>query len=484
MAKKIQLGKPTGLHFEFQPLAITKQHGAGLAWGSLRLWVADQLVWCQQDTGAESTKPVIWTWVDLLSGLARIWPWLVLEESYPLAITPEHPGRLMDAAAQRWQTMAQGQADAEEDTLFDFRQRHDLSTLLRGVYLPAVWVLREGQDCVLWSPTLTNVVRRPYTEVMNTLNEMGQLLANLLPDSVEPRAVVATARWGERQTALTNQFFTTASGLEAPELTELTGCTNLHATDIYKFFEIDPSQMVDAANSELLMAARMTAGFIPVQQQRTLLDQIRAIAPQATPALDALSQTAPASGLPGEPGYQQGYTLANWLRSQLNITPDASADPVQLLNDWGVLIKNFDLNASIDAVAVWGQRHGPAVFPNQNNQSHALPHNGYRSTLAHEICHLHVDRHRALPAAEVLGGQSPKLAEQRAIALPAELLLPRDQAALVCQTTPDIVQAATILEQRFSVSREVVCHQIHNSNFGSHISSFETKRLDTWKNWA
>jgi hypothetical protein len=484
MVKKIQLGEATGLHFEFQPLATTKQHGAGLAWGSLRLWVGDQLVWCQQNTDTETTKPVVWTWVDLLSGLARIWPWLALEESYPLAITPEHPGKLMDAAAQRWQGMAQGQAEAEEDTLFDFRQRHDLSTLLRGVFLPAMWVLREGHDCVLWSPTLAYAVRRPHAEVINTLNELGQLLADLLHDSTDPRATLATARWGQRQTALAQHLFTAASGLEAQEITELTGFVDLASPAIYKFFEIDPNHMTDAANSELLMAARMTAGFIPVQQQRTLLDKIRAIAPQATPALDALSQAAPALGQPGEPGFQQGYALANWLRAQLNMTPDALAEPAQLLADWGVALQPVDINAEIDAVAVWGQRHGPAVLPNLSNKSRASKRNGYRSTLAHEICHLLVDRHRALPAAEVLGGQSPKLAEQRANAFAAEFLLPRDQATIACQVQPDILQAAAALEQRFCVSRELVCHQIHNSSFGAHISSIETKRLDGWKTWA
>jgi Zn-dependent peptidase ImmA (M78 family) len=124
------------------------------------------------------------------------------------------------------------------------------------------------------------------------------------------------------------------------------------------------------------------------------------------------------------------------------------------------------------------------VLPNQNSKSRASSNNGYRSTLAHEICHLLVDRGRALPATEVLGGQSPKLAEQRANAFAAEFLLPREQAALACQNHPNIVQAATSLEQRFGVSREVVCHQIYNASFGQHLSIVDKRQLDGWKNWA
>lgn len=484
MAKTIQLGKPTGLHFAFQPLATSKQHGPGLAWGNLHLYVAEDLVWCQQATPTDTPKPVTWTWVDLLSGLARIWPWLVLEESYPFTLTPENPGKLMDSAAQRWQGMAQGQAEAEENVLFDFRQRHDLSALLRGVFLPAIWVVREGQDCVLWSPALPHAVRRPHAEVVQTLEALGQHLATLLHDSPDPRATLATARWQQRQNALADQLLTIASGLDAPELIEITGQANLNTPAAFEFFEIDPKRFTEAANSELLMAARMTSGFMPTQQQRALLGQIRAIAPTATPALDALSQIAPAINQPGVPGFQQGYTLANWLRAQLNMPPHALAEPAHLLASWGVTIQNFDTAAAIDAVAVWGQRHGPAVLPNQNSKSRASTNNGYRSTLAHEICHLLVDRGRALPATEVLGGQSPKLAEQRANAFAAEFLLPREQAALACQNHPNIVQAATSLEQRFGVSREVVCHQIYNASFGQHLSNVDKRQLDGWKNWT
>jgi Zn-dependent peptidase ImmA (M78 family) len=46
-------------------------------------------------------------------------------------------------------------------------------------------------------------------------------------------------------------------------------------------------------------------------------------------------------------------------------------------------------------------------------------------TLAHEFCHLLVDRGHALSAVDVLGGRMPNAVEARAKAFAGELLLPR-----------------------------------------------------------
>jgi Zn-dependent peptidase ImmA (M78 family) len=52
----------------------------------------------------------------------------------------------------------------------------------------------------------------------------------------------------------------------------------------------------------------------------------------------------------------------------------------------------------IDAVACWGPRHGPAVLLNREGR-HAHTERGARATLAHEICHLLIDRQGSLPLA-------------------------------------------------------------------------------------
>lgn len=174
MAEAIRsLGPDAGLQLRVQWLPASVRHQRGLAWAAFSVCVAGHPVWGEARRAGDSRLE--WTLVDLLHGLARTWVWLMHEEGYPLPLArmPDHPGRLMDLAAARWEELPDSAAEAEEDALFDFRQRHDLSTLFRGLVLPPLWVLREGRDCQVWSPALGGPVLRPYAEVAATLGSWG-----------------------------------------------------------------------------------------------------------------------------------------------------------------------------------------------------------------------------------------------------------------------------------------------------------------------
>ncbi len=140
----------------------------------------------------------------------------------------------------------------------------------------------------------------------------------------------------------------------------------------------------------------------------------------------------------------------------------------------------IEIDAGIDAVAVWGDCHGPAVLLNINPRPRASTTNGRRSTLAHEICHLLADRAHALPVAEVLGGQAPRRTEQRANAFAAEGLLPREQVQRLCRAASNPLEAASRREKTFQVSRTLTLHQINNSDLGASISTTELKHLQRW----
>jgi Zn-dependent peptidase ImmA (M78 family) len=88
---------------------------------------------------------------------------------------------------------------------------------------------------------------------------------------------------------------------------------------------------------------------------------------------------------------------------------------------------------------------------------------GRRATLAHEICHLLIDRQVGLPFAEVLGGRVRDDIEQRAGAFAAELLLPRAVAANRLMGSKNPTEDAAALAREFQVSREVVAWQVHNA---------------------
>ena len=105
--------------------------------------------------------------------------------------------------------------------------------------------------------------------------------------------------------------------------------------------------------------------------------------------------------------------------------------------------------------------------------------NRTRITLAHELCHLLIDREGALPVIDVLGGHFDNFIEQRANAFAAELLLPRSQieriwASKVKSSLTDIVNEAT---HEFQVSKSVAHAQIFNSSIMSKLSSDEQSFL-------
>lgn len=477
------MGNANGLQFEFQPLQEGPEGVQELAWGRLRAWVGEVLVWSQAAEG-EDPRPVNWTWVELLDGLARIWPWLLMEEGYPIPISPEHPGKLEQEARARWQQLSEGEAEAEEDILFDFRQRHDLALLPRGIYLPSLWLLREGRDCLIWSDQVGQPLRQSLEVVVNCLTELANTLAAQLKHATDARATQAVARWQQRHESLRQRFFMLASGLEADELRALAQVDRLDTEALVQFFDVslpmdETTGSIADTGSEMLAAARMTLGYLDITSQRTVLSYLRDVPKQETPTLDALSRTAPDVAVLYRNGYEQGYALVHWLREELTLT-DGAVDPEALLLGWGVMIVEKEFDPQLDALAVWGQRHGPGIILNSHAESRAASINGRRTTLAHELCHLLIDRSRSLPIAEVLGGQAPRLAEQRANAFAAELLLARDTAADACRHHADLLDAASELEKQYRVSREVVRNQINNSRFRDVMNRMDRQRLAKW----
>ncbi len=119
---------------------------------------------------------------------------------------------------------------------------------------------------------------------------------------------------------------------------------------------------------------------------------------------------------------------------------------------------------TVDAIGCWGPSHGPAVLLNSDRR-HALSVGRKRATLAHEICHLLLDRLASLPLIEVLGGRTARHVEQRANAFAAELLLPRHLAGeLFLGFGDDHERAAKSLRARFGVSSALLGWQLRNAS--------------------
>lgn len=106
--------------------------------------------------------------------------------------------------------------------------------------------------------------------------------------------------------------------------------------------------------NEVLAAARMAAS-LPPEDVAVVVEAVRGLPHAETADLDFLSDTAVAvlEGAKGMYAFDEGYGLANWLRSQKGISGgQGRVDPELLLAAWGVELSSSELRSNVvDAVA-------------------------------------------------------------------------------------------------------------------------------------
>jgi len=135
-----------------------------------------------------------------LEFLARNWPWLILEESYPIPVSPLFPGSLRGAAEHRWESgdLPEETIDREDEAVYRFLCRHDLAMALKGLFVPSLILLRQVNQYLVSYPAMRLNALRPYREIIDTLTALGDRLAAAVTDSPQPRAKLAHALWQER----------------------------------------------------------------------------------------------------------------------------------------------------------------------------------------------------------------------------------------------------------------------------------------------
>lgn len=435
------IGDPTQIAFDLSWPTTLPADVVGLGWGDLVVWVGGHRHWVSGDS---DIRPVQWTWVDLVEHLARAWGHLLYEENAPFGLVAAGPEELRDP---RLLKSVVGKSSIEvEDAVHAYQQRHDLAAGLKGITLPPLWMLREGrtirvrangQD--LWCPL------EDFVSLLETLVE------KLRPQVTAPRGVAALQRWDLRKNISQERVLSLRTALPVLEVRALPPATQ----------SVESWWGAEEDDSPLMAAARLSQPLKP-ETRRSLLLAIARVPRAETPALDGLSdEVQPVKeAVASQRSFQQGYALALWLRSKLSLG-DSAVDPGELLQNWGVHVEDLpELEQDLDAVACWGGK-GPAVLVNPRGR-HALSRGGRQATLAHEVAHLVLDRATHLPAAEVFGGSTPLHLEKRARAFAAELLLPREVAALIVTQASSLDKAMDELQARYGVSKEVVVHQIRN----------------------
>tara|TARA_R110001599_G_scaffold77796_2_gene211943 strand:+ start:78 stop:1472 length:1395 start_codon:yes stop_codon:yes gene_type:complete len=440
---------------------------AGLIWGEGRLRVNGLLV-----IAGEDDRPVAWTWVDLLEWLAKNWAYILLEQSFPFQVPAMDISTLMRDLEKRWENMAGDRVEDEEEEAFRFLGRHDLASAFKGIFFPAIYLMRQGNLMEAISAEHGSTMRLPLQRAVSDLEQIGDHLAELAATNEESRGKLAAQRWYSRGKSLKTKALPLLTGLSAGTLAQL------NPENDPEYWEYNPE--FPLADGELMAAARMTSGVLLADQQAQVLQLIRDIGKAPTPKLDSLSSDLAAVFKDIGKPYDQGYWAAIWLRRKLGIPASESVKPGELLESWDVPVREFHLpDSTLDALACWGPRRGPAIFVNKAQESTPAHVHGENTTLAHEICHLLLDRDGPLPVAEVLNGNTPERLEKRARAFAAELLLPRSVAVETVRTMNSLDAAVMRLSSTYEVSMELVSWQIINSDSYVLLADDEQKWLQS-----
>jgi Zn-dependent peptidase ImmA (M78 family) len=458
MAKEdleIRIGSPAGLLFSIRwDGRISRGSADEVTRGWLDSAIAGTAVWSEGSGESEPSQP--WSLIEMLEHLSWAWPYLELEEIDPLGMGVR-PDLSRAEADRRWEDSAKSVRVEEQKQLLAYEECHDLSRAFQGMWLPSLWVQREGAECWLISPPL--VERRPFKEVKSALEALGNTITARIERLDDERAQLARRNWNNRSHLPIDQQLAIAVGLDVASLKKAAGKQTLARVFEYKG---------DYEQGELLVAARMMAGAIGPQDMGKLLDRLRGIKASKQHEADRLGEEArnEMATVAGLPAHDQGFRLARWLRSEkLSLRDEQMFDPKEFLQKkLKVKLSRLKMESSLlDAVCVWGPRHGPAILVNTEGK-HSQGKAGERATLAHEICHVLLDRHGALPFAEVLGGRVSRSIEARARAFAAEMLIPKYVAGKTFAEVDEPQRAMNRLRNRHKASAEIIAWQAHNSD--------------------
>ncbi len=396
---------------------------------------------------------------DLLSHLTEFWKPLALRQTYPIPVAPHRPMLLRAKAEERWENVPPEVAQREDELVCAFEEAHDLSLCFAGYFdLPPLWLLRAGDRMIV--DTRAGMRAAPFDQAWAEISRLGDEIVERLSTRSERWSTLIES-WRRRDSGDPASLLAWATSLDPSVATALARDGILSA----------PESVVEAANdnNELRIAARM-ASALPPEQIRQILDVIRTFGKSEAPELDFLGEKVLAHiscNFAVKRAHEQGEAAARFVREELDLASQSALDIFAALRRLGVAIERRAVEpATLDALAVWGDNFGPAVLLNQSSvhgKSRAA-----RVTLAHELCHLLLDRGHALGAIEILNSRMPLDMEQRAKSFAGELLLPTSAAVEAwrlagCPRSLDELKVVVrSLGEQFSVTKSVATWKLEH----------------------
>jgi hypothetical protein len=365
---------------------------------------------------------------DLLSHLTEFWKPLLLRQTYPLKSSPERPSQLRQLAQQRWSELPPAIVRNEEERVSAFEDAHDLSRAFGGLFgLPPLYLFRAGDKMLV--DTADACIEVDFAAARAALVAAGDQIVARLGHADESKWARLVAAWRDREAGDPTRLLAWATGLTPALARSFVEEGTLKA----------PENVSEAANDndELRLAARMSSALPPVQVKQVIA-LVKGFGHHSAPALDTLAAATSAhieADFPQHSPHEQGEAAATFVRERLAFASVQRVDVFSLVQELGAELRTpFVEPATLDGLAVWGPKHGPAILINAasrrvTGRGDLVNSGAARVTVAHELCHLLLDGRHALGAVDVLNSRMPLAIEKRARAFAGEFLLPGRTAA-------------------------------------------------------
>lgn len=444
------------LSFEDDPAPDRNTPDERASWGALKIWVNGFNLCTHYDSG-DLREAIYWNWWSLLNWLQTNWDPLLHEQALPVSNAGEWAAQAMRdinrpetfESPQGWNEVAATSAD-------NWFRRHSLWACRDGGLVPNIAIRRFYENAeISWtshSPPgapshfrfqlADGGYRLPVEEASTPLHQFLTHAAAY----IATKSGTATARALVKQVEnLTSQkefdsrlswlagFGTKKSAYVQRFRQKLSEGLDLAAKSIESFFPKPENGLVVSAHCQ---GALMFGAVAPDLNDKDRLTIAKAMvghevskkrAHRLWELIERLDHESPS---PNERPWEEGYELANAWMEAFGIAPTGRLDIDSHLKDLGVTKLATKLSSrNTSGVAIHLEDKAPLILLNENCARHADSEgnpmrSGIRFTLAHELCHLLIDRDAGSELALVSGPWAPKSVEKRANAFAAALLMP------------------------------------------------------------
>ncbi len=462
---------------------------AAATWARIQLWVDGRNLFEHSRRDLQTVEEgVMWPFIHLARWIVRSWESLFYDETWPIPTTRRNARDVVDLLNLRLvEAVEEELGDEREERLIELRdhfvETHALRSAAAGGAFPSIYFSRqEGFVSVSWrdsdhdrfrffvsrgesevpTPVFLEAIARAIDWVLEQLSAGPE--RDAVKEDVELLEQWKESISGERaartallyQTGLNDRWPAIRDGLDEE-------CCLTKFLDLPEDWA-QRGPLIESTVSPVAMAFRCVA---PVFSETELLD-LRKYLMEIEPNSSAMESLREIAGKLSSPfgsrrDYDQGYDLAIRLRSLIGNERDF-LDVEALLEEIGVPVEEYAFSdPEIDGAAVCDDRHGPIIVVNPNSKKASSPW-GRRMVLAHELCHLLVDRQVAASLAVISGPWAPVRLERRANAFAIELLLPKKG---IQSRLPDLIHFPSDAEveqlmTEFGVGRTATTYHVGN----------------------